>query len=183
MRRFGAVARGPPGRLALAAASLLSRSGRGPAVPASRRRGRITVGGCRHSIPVGHGGQRCAAAIRRNKLLTEPGCFFFSNTRAAYHCIKTKKKLVQCSVATQLERTPDGHKRTSKLNTIRKKNSNMNYSHPAQPKRLALSIALSQRSIPWRESSCLCFSTSKICHAMRPYNAVDGTWLYVWVGS
>ena len=32
--------------------------------------------------------------------------FFFSNTRAAFHCIKTKKKLVQYSVTTQKERTP-----------------------------------------------------------------------------
>ena len=34
------------------------------------------------------------------------------------------------------------------LLTSRKINSNMNYSHPTQHKRLALNIALSQRSIP-----------------------------------
>ena len=60
--------------------------------------------------------------------------FFFPNTRAAYHCIKTKKKLVQYSVTTQMKRTPDGHKPASWLNTTRKKNSNMNYSHSAQSK-------------------------------------------------
>ena len=42
-----------------------------------------------------------------------------------------------------MERTPNKHKPASQLNTTRKKNSNMNYSHPAQPKRLALSVALS----------------------------------------
>ena len=99
--------------------------------------------------------------------------FFFSNTRAAYHCIKTKKKLVQCSVTTQIKRTPDGHKPASQLNTTRKINSNMNYSHPTQHKRLALNIALSQRSIPRRESSCSCSSTSEICHATRPCGATE----------
>ena len=99
--------------------------------------------------------------------------FFFSNTRAAYHCIKMKKKLVQCSVTTQMERTPDGYKPANQLNTTRKINSNMNYSHLVQPKRLALSIALSQRSIPRRESSCSCSSTSEICPAMRPCGAAE----------
>ena len=93
--------------------------------------------------------------------------------RAAYHCIKTKKKLVQCSVTTQMERTPDGHKPASQLNTTRKINSHMNYSHPAQPKQLALSVALSQCSIPRRESSCSCSSTSETCPAMRPHGAAE----------
>ena len=78
---------------------------------------------------------------------------FFSRIRAAYHCIKMKKKLVQCSVTTQMKQTPDGHKPARQLNTTRKKNSNMNYSHSAQLKRLTLSIALSQHSIPRRESA------------------------------
>jgi len=82
--------------------------------------------------------------------------FFFSNTCAAYHFIKTKKKLVHCSVTTQMEWTPDGHKLASQLNTTRKMNSNMNYSHPAQPKQLVLSVAVSQRSIPQRERERSC---------------------------
>ena len=99
--------------------------------------------------------------------------FFFSNTRAAYHCIKMKKKLVQCSVTTQMERTPDGYKPANQLNTTRKINSNMNYSHLAQPKRPALIVALNQCSIPWRESSRSCSSTSKTSHAMRPHGAAE----------
>ena len=99
--------------------------------------------------------------------------FFFSNTRVAYHCIKTKKKLIHCSITTQMERTPDGHKPASQLNTTRKINSHMNYSYPAQPKRLALSVALSQCSIPQRESSYSCSSTSETDPAMRPCGAVE----------
>jgi hypothetical protein len=33
----------------------------------------------------------------------------FSNTRGACHCIKQKRNL-QCSVTTQMKRTPNGHK-------------------------------------------------------------------------
>ena len=82
-----------------------------------------------------------------------------------------KKKLVQCSVTTQMERTPDGHKPASRLNTTRKINSNINYSHPAQPKRLALNIAHSQRSIPRRERCCSCSLTSEVCPAKCPCGA------------
>jgi hypothetical protein len=46
-----------------------------------------------------------------------------------YHCIKTKKKLIQCSVTTQLEWTPAGHKLANQLNTTWSINYNMNYSH------------------------------------------------------
>ena len=42
---------------------------------------------------------------------------FFLEYAHTYHCIKTKKKLVQCSVTTQMDRTPDGHKPASQLNT------------------------------------------------------------------
>ena len=89
------------------------------------------------------------------------------------HCIKTKKKIVECSDTTQVERTPYRHKPTSRLNTTRKKNSNTNYSHSAQPKRIALSVALNQRSIPRRESCCSCSSTSEISLAVRPHGAVE----------
>ena len=98
---------------------------------------------------------------------------FFSNTRAAYHCIKTKKKLVQYLVTTQIKRTPDGHKLANQLNTTQKINSHMNYSHHAQPKRLVLSVDLSQRSISRRESSCSCSSKSETCPVMRPHGAAE----------
>jgi hypothetical protein len=65
---------------------------------------------------------------------------FFLNTRAAYHCIKTKKKLVQCSVTTQMKRTSDGHRPANQLNMARTINSNMNYSHTTQPKRRAVGM-------------------------------------------
>jgi hypothetical protein len=65
-----------------------------------------------------------------------------------YHCIKMKKKLVQCLVTTQTERTPDRHKLANQLNTTWTINSNMNYSHPTQLKQRALGVALSRRSIP-----------------------------------
>ncbi|XP_039825672.1 uncharacterized protein LOC120687711 isoform X2 [Panicum virgatum] len=41
-----------------------------------------------------------------------------------------KTKLIE---AKEMERTPDGHKPASRLNTTRKINSNINYSHSAQP--------------------------------------------------
>ena len=91
----------------------------------------------------------------------------------APHCIKTKKKMVKCSDTIQMERTPYKHKPTSRLNTTRKKNSNTNYSHSAQPKRIALSVALNQRSIPRRESCCSCSSTSKISPAVCPRGAAE----------
>ena len=96
---------------------------------------------------------------------------FFSNTRATYHCIKMKKKLVQCSVTIQLERIPNEHKPAGQLNTTRKISSNTDYLHPAQPKRLALNVALSQRSISWRESRCSCSSASEVCPAKHPCGA------------
>ena len=127
--------------------------------------------------PIDHGKQQrrarnnggCTPHGRRGSM----GFVFFLNTRAAYYCIKTRKKLVQCLVTTQMERTLDGHKPTSQLNTTRKINSHMNYSHPAQPKRLPLSVALNQCSSPRRESSCSCSSTSETCPAMRPRNAAE----------
>ena len=51
---------------------------------------------------------------------------FFSNMRAAYDYCKTKKKLIQYSITTQMEWTLDGHKRANQLNTNRKINSHMN---------------------------------------------------------
>ena len=44
-----------------------------------------------------------------------------------------------------MERTLDEYKPAGQLNTTRKINTNVDYSHPAQPKRLALSVALSQQ--------------------------------------
>ena len=99
--------------------------------------------------------------------------FFFPRIRAQLIIVLRRKKLVQSSVTTQIERTPYGHKPASQLNTTRKINSHINYSHLAQPKRRALSVALSQCSIPWRESSRYCSSTTETSPAMHPHGAVE----------
>ena len=97
---------------------------------------------------------------------------FFSNMRTAYHCIKTKE--IDTKFGYNSNRTDSiWTKPASQLNTTRKINSHMNYSHLAQPKRLALSVALSQCSIPWRESSRSCSSTMETSPAMRPHGAVE----------
>jgi hypothetical protein len=111
--------------------------------------------------------------LNRNvrKLFGMVGNFFFSNTHAAYHCIK--KKLRYYSVTTQLERTLDGHKLSNQLNTTRTIHSNMNYSHPTQPKQRALGVALSRHSIPQGERSWSCSSTSGVNPALHPSSAAE----------
>jgi hypothetical protein len=98
--------------------------------------------------------------------------FFFLNTRASYHCIKTKKKWIQCLVTNQMEWTLDGHKPASHLNTTRKINSNMIYSHPTQPKWL-FSKCSPQSMLHPTEGACSCCSTSGICPAMRPCGVAE----------
>jgi hypothetical protein len=82
------------------------------------------------------------------RLALEDDYFFPSNTRASYHCIKTKKKLVLGYNPTKIDGRWTQASKPAEHNP-----KHMKYSYPTQPKRLALSVALSRRSIPQGERS------------------------------